>query len=240
MNDSRHPMSEKPVCGVCGLEKPRSAMLSCNIVRPSIAEELDRGAPDWRRTGWICRADLREYRRRAVETMIRRERGELSELDRSVIDSLSTHEPVAENTVEVFEGALSLGDRVADRVASFAGSWPFILSFLGFMLVWMLANLLPLLFSAFDPYPFILLNLFLSMVAALQAPLIMMSQQRQEAKDRMRAQNDYRINLKAELEIRHLHEKLDHILVSQWERLSKIQEAQLELFEELSERRTKP
>lgn len=240
MKSSTHRPPEKLTCGICKQEKPRAAMFSCDIVRPSIADELDKGTPDWRQTGWICRADLQEYRRRAVETMIRRERGELSELDREVIASLSAHEPVAENTDEIYQGALNFGDRIADRVANFAGSWTFILSFLGLMLFWMALNLLPLFFEAFDPYPFILLNLFLSMIAALQAPLIMMSQRRQEEKDRMRAQNDYQVNLKAELEIRHLHEKLDHILVSQWERLSKIQEAQLELFEELANQRKLP
>lgn len=225
---------EKLVCGVCKLEKPRSVMVTCNVVRPSIAEELDRDAPDWRATGWICRSDLQDYRRRAVETMILRERGELSALDREVINSLSTHETVTENTEEIFDEALTFGDRVADSFSAFAGSWTFILSFLGFMLLWVGLNAIPVLFSVFDPYPFILLNLLLSMIAAFQAPLIMMSQRRQEEKDRLRAQNDYQINLKAELEIRHLHEKIDHILVEQWERLSKIQEAQLELLEEFA------
>ncbi len=108
------------------------------------------------------------------------------------------------------------------------------------MIVWMAVNALPILRQDFDPYPFILLNLLLSMIAAFQAPLIMMSQRRQEEKDRLRSQNDYQINLKAELEIRHLHEKLDRILIGQWERLSEIQEAQLELFDEFSRDRRAP
>lgn len=227
---------ESHVCGVCKQSKRASMMIACDVVRPAIAEALDGAAPDWRQTGWICREDLREFRRRTVSAMIRRERGELSESDREVIDSIGTPEVLTENTEEKFDEALTLGDRVADRVASFAGSWTFILSFLALMLLWMVVNVLPLI-GGFDPYPFILLNLILSMIAAFQAPLIMMSQRRQEEKDRMRALNDYRINLKAELEIRHLHEKLDHILIDQWERLSKIQEAQLDLFEELSENR---
>lgn len=221
------------VCGVCGLTKPLSEMTGCDVVRNSVAAELDKSFPDWRETGWICRTDLQNYRRRSVEAMIRREHGELTDLDREVIESLAAHETVTENTEESYEETTTIGDRVADRTSAFAGSWTFILSFVAFMLFWMFANALPVLFSTFDPYPFILLNLFLSMVAALQAPLIMMSQRRQEEKDRLRSQNDYQINLKAELEIRHLHEKLDHILIGQWERLSKIQEAQLEMFEEL-------
>lgn len=90
-----------------------------------------------------------------------------------------------------------------------------------------------------DPYPFILLNLILSCLAAVQAPIIMMSQNRQEAKDRLRSQNDYQVNLKAELEIRHLHEKLDHLLMHQWDRLAKIQEIQLDLLTELNKRNLK-
>lgn len=222
------------VCGVCGLTKPITDMTECDIVRTSVAAELDKAIPDWRDTGWICRTDLQDYRRKSVEAMIRREHGELTELDREVIESLAAHETVTENTDESYEETTTIGDRVADRTSAFAGSWTFIVSFVAFMLFWMFINILPALFSIFDPYPFILLNLFLSMVAALQAPLIMMSQRRQEEKDRLRSQNDYQINLKAELEIRHLHEKLDHILIGQWERLSKIQEAQLDMFEELA------
>lgn len=238
MNDktTRSRPTQSHVCGVCKQSKRASMMIACDVVRPTIAEALDAAAPDWRQTGWICRDDLRDYRRRAVGAMIRRERGELSEIDREVIDSIGTPEVLTENTEEKFDEALTLGDRIADRVASFAGSWTFILSFLALMLMWMMVNVVPLL-GGFDPYPFILLNLILSMIAAFQAPLIMMSQRRQEEKDRIRALNDYRINLKAELEIRHLHEKLDHIVIDQWERLSKIQDAQLELFEELSESR---
>jgi uncharacterized membrane protein len=221
-------------CGVCGQRKPASQLLTCDLVRPSIATVLDDDIKDWRRTGWICRTDIQEFRRRAVEEMIVRERGELTSLDRSVIDSLAAHETLTENVEETYRDVVSFGDRLADRTAAFVGSWTFILWFMGVLLSWIGINLVPLVVSIFDPYPFILLNLVLSTIAAIQAPLIMMSQRRQEEKDRMRSQNDYRINLKAELEIRHLHEKIDHLLVRQWDRLSKIQEAQLEMFEELA------
>lgn len=227
-------------CGICKQRKPISEMISCELVRDTIAGELDKEGGDWRQTGWICRDDVHEFRRRSVEEMIRRERGELTRLDREVIDSLSQHAMVTENTEETYREAVTLGDRIADRTATFAGSWTFILAFLGFMAIWIGLNMLPILRQDFDPYPFILLNLLLSMIAALQAPLIMMSQRRQEEKDRLRSQNDYQINLKAELEIRHLHEKLDRILIGQWERLSSIQEAQLELFEEFTRDRRTP
>jgi len=98
----------------------------------------------------------------------------------------------------------------------------------------MVVNTVFLVFGRFDPFPFILLNLLLSSLAAIQAPVIMMSQNRQEAKDRTRAEHDYRVNLKAELEIRHLHEKIDHLLLHQWERLFEVQQIQLELLDQLT------
>jgi uncharacterized membrane protein len=134
-----------------------------------------------------------------------------------------------------FADTRTFGQRVSDRIAAFGGSWPFIgLAFL-FLAAWVVLNsvLLARRGTAFDPYPYILLNLFLSMLAALQAPIIMMSQNRQEDKDRFRAENDYLINLKAELEIRHLQQKVDHLLMSQWQRMMKVQEVQMQLLEEL-------
>ncbi len=131
------------------------------------------------------------------------------------------------------DGNRTFGQRVADRVASFGGSWTFILSFLFFLLAWIITNVYFLLNKGFDPYPFILLNLILSCIAALQAPIIMMSQNRQEEKDRERAKKDFQINLKAEQEIRILQKKLDHILEHQHNELLKIQNAQIKLLEDI-------
>ena len=125
----------------------------------------------------------------------------------------------------------TLGQRAADGVAKFAGSWAFIFSFLGVMAVWMVLNVL-LSVKAFDSYPFILLNLMLSCVAAIQAPLIMMSQNRQEAKDRERAENDYRINLKSELIIDDLHLKLDEVLANQKKMAAELEHMKKELGNE--------
>ena len=136
-----------------------------------------------------------------------------------------------------FERKWTLGERLADRIAEFGGSWTFLICFGVFMLIWITANSLILFWRPIDPYPFILLNLVLSCLAAIQAPIIMMSQNRQEAKDRLRSQHDYQVNLKAELEIRQLHEKVDHLLVHQWERLVEIQEIQLELLSEIGHKR---
>ena len=117
-------------------------------------------------------------------------------------------------------------------MASFGGSWTFLIAFFAVLLIWIATNVAWAQRGAFDPFPFILLNLVLSCLAAIQAPIIMMSQQRQESKDRLRSLNDYRVNLKAELEIRHLHEKLDHLISRQWQRLAEIQELQIELLQE--------
>ena len=225
-------------CGVCDGSFPRRQLLPVETVRPQLAERLDRRRADWTRTGFVCRNDVDEARRDYVQELLGHERGELSALEHAVVDSLARQEMLATDSDASFDVTQSVGDRLADRVASFGGSWTFIIGFGLVIAAWVGANTVPLLFAEhFDPYPFILLNLVLSCLAAIQAPLIMMSQRRQEAKDRLRSQNDYRVNLKAELEIRHLHEKLDHLLIRQWERLTEIQQVQLELMEDIARER---
>ena len=155
----------------------------------------------------------------------------LGELERRILDKVLRRQTVARDTVAEFERRLGFGERLADRIASFGGSWTFIAIFVAVMLAWIVLNVLRP--AGFDPYPFILLNLVLSCLAALQAPVIMMSQRRQEAQDRRRAENDYQINLKAELELRQLHEKIDHQLTHQWRRLLEIQRIQVDLLHEM-------
>jgi uncharacterized membrane protein len=182
----------------------------------------------------ICREDRARYRRLYVEQLLAAEKGELGSLDREVLASLEAGATVAENVLAAYAERRTFGERSADALASFGGSWTFIMAFGALLVVWMLVNVGGVLAGAFDPYPFILLNLVLSTLAALQAPVIMMSQRRLEAKDRLRAENDYKVNLKAELEIRHLHEKIDHQLTQQWERLAEIQRVQRALLEEVA------
>ena len=164
--------------------------------------------------------------------MLKLEHGELSVLDQQVADSMAHHETVVENIEDEFEEHRSFGERVSDHLASFGGSWAFLISFFGVLVLWMGVNVVLGDEKAFDTYPFILLNLVLSCIAAIQAPIIMMSQKRQEAKDRLRALNDYKVNLKAELEIRHVQEKLDYLLTKQWQRLAEMQQMQMELMQE--------
>jgi uncharacterized membrane protein len=155
---------------------------------------------------------------------------QLSDRERNVIAHLINRKTVARDSNAVYDSAMTFGQRVADKVASFGGSWTFILLFLGFMGIWLAYNSIG---KGFDPFPFILLNLILSMLAALQAPIIMMSQNRQAAKDRLDAQHDYEINTKAELEILALHAKLDDLREQQWVRLIELQQRQLDILSKL-------
>jgi uncharacterized membrane protein len=180
--------------------------------------------------------DLGPFRRDYVKEVLEEEIGELSALDQEVIDSLQEREILSENIGKEFEEELTFGQRLSDRIASFGGSWTFITIFGAVLFVWIIINTIVLATRAFDPYPFILMNLILSCLAALQAPIIMMSQNRAEARDRARAENDYKVNLKAELEIRHLHEKIDHLLRKQYNRLFEIQQIQIELLQELGQK----
>jgi uncharacterized membrane protein len=159
----------------------------------------------------------------------------LSERERRVLQHVAERLHISRNTNRQFDEKLTFGQRLADRVAAFGGSWTFILIFGAVLLSWVVLNsfILARRGEAFDPYPYILLNLFLSMVAALQAPVIMMSQNRQAAKDRLDAGHDYEVNLKAEMEILALHEKLDSLREQQWAELIRLQQEQIKLLTQL-------
>ena len=222
----------RPACHVCGQAFAPSKLRPWVSVRPGVSDLIAAAEPGWEDGKHICKTDLARFRRLYVEQLLADEKGELDALDRQVIESLEAGAPVSRNPEEDAAKRFSFGERLADRVAAFGGSWTFILLFLFVLVGWMILNVAVLGTRPFDPYPFILLNLVLSCIAALQAPVIMMSQGRQEAKDRLRAENDYRVNLKSELEIRQLHEKIDHQLARQWEKLAELQQIQIELLEE--------
>lgn len=161
--------------------------------------------------------------------------GDLAAAERRVIESASARRPVSRDVNAGFSTGSTFGERLADRVASFGGSWAFISLFGLTLAVWTGMNLL-LRKEAFDPYPFIFLNLVLSMLAAVQAPIIMMSQNRQAARDRLDAANDYEVNLKAEIEIMALHEKLDEMRDRQMRDLIMRQQEQIEILTQLVKR----
>jgi uncharacterized membrane protein len=230
----RRARASRHACCVCGKDKPARDIVRLDVVRPAIIERIRAEKPDLPADGFICRTDLDRFRSDYVAELLTRERGELTQLEQDVVQSLADHETLAENTEAEFAGQRTFGERMSDHLASFGGSWTFITLFGVVLVVWMAFNVVVMAQAQFDPYPFILLNLVLSCLAAIQAPIIMMSQKRQEAKDRLRSENDYRVNLKAELEIRHLHEKIDHILTRQWERLAEIQQIQLEIMQDMA------
>jgi len=225
------------VCEICKKPKsPHDGMIA-ELIRPSLLEFIKKRMPDWDGKGFICFDDLGKFRKEYVKDVLENELGELSALDQEVIESLHQHEILASNIEEQFEQKLTFGERLSDQIASFGGSWRFIILFGVVLVVWIILNAALLVNRGFDPYPFILLNLILSCLAAMQAPIIMMSQNRAELRDRLRSENDYKINLKAELEIRHLHEKIDHLLRRQYNRLFEIQQIQIELLEEIGRKR---
>jgi uncharacterized membrane protein len=233
---SKEPSQIKPICQICGCDK-RCDLYRGIMVRPVVADLIQHETGNWTEDGWICREDLQKYRHRYIQLLLKEEKGEISSLEQEVIESLRQQEILSINPDAEHVAGMTIGQRMADRLASLAGSWIFILSFAGVLLCWILINTINLLRQPFDPYPYILLNLVLSCLAAMQAPIIMMSQSRQETRDRLHAQRDYQVNLKAELEIRHLHQKIDHLLSHQWERLVEIQDIQMELINEVKQRK---
>ncbi len=223
------------LCAICGAVAHEPIAFA--IVRPALSAGLSAAHPNMTADSVICRKHLTEQRTRYVEQLLERERGEVSALERQVVESLEREETIARDIEVTWAGKRTLGERTSDMVADFGGSWKFIISFFAALLLWIAYNAWPSPSQNFDPYPFILLNLVLSCLAAIQAPIIMMSQKRLEAKDRLRSENDYRVNLKAEFEIRHLHEKIDHLINRQWERLAEIQQIQLEIMEDIVARK---
>jgi uncharacterized membrane protein len=208
-----------------------------DLVSEPLCRMVQAAHPEWSDQQVICLPCLNHFRARYVAEALEAQIGEVSSLDKEVVKSLREQELVSGNLNVESDAQMTIGQRIADRVAGFGGSWSFILSFGAVLVGWIALNTSALLRRPFDPYPYILLNLVLSCLAAMQAPVIMMSQNRQEARDRLRAEHDYRVNLKAELEIRHLHWKMDQLLSHQWRRLLEIQQIQTDLMEELAGRR---
>jgi uncharacterized membrane protein len=170
-----------------------------------------------------------------AEKLFHKKYEQLGEREKEVALRLAERTPISRNVAKDFSEQSTFGQRVADRVTAFGGSWTFISIFGAVLFLWILLNFLLLIKSGstFDPYPYILLNLVLSMLAAIQAPIILMSQNREADKDRLSAEHDYEVNLKAELEIMALHEKVDMLREKQWSELISIQQDQLKLLSQL-------
>ncbi len=229
------------LCQICGRHFEAEEVAHGEAVRPAVMELIREAHPRFDSNSYICQKDLNQFRNRYTRKLVEEDLGELTELEKEVLKSLHEEELLSQNINRAFEEKLTFGQALSDKIATFGGSWRFILTFGGILVFWILLNSVFLAKAQrFDEYPFILLNLVLSCLAALQAPVIMMSQNRQEAKDRLRGELDYKINLKAELEIRHLMSKLDQLRHNQWRRLLEIQHIQLDLMHELTERKRQP
>lgn len=224
-----------PICSILNREFPSEELIPLAAISPKVAALIRRAHPQLTDESLVSITSLSPFRAEYVRGVLEEDIGQLSSLEHDVVESLRAYELVAENIDAQFETQLTRAQKAADFIAQFGGSWRFIALFGFFLAVWILVNIVIGL-RAPDPYPFIFLNLLLSCLAAIQAPVIMMSQNRKEAKDRTRSEHDYKVNLKAELEIRHLHEKMDFLLKQQAQRLFALQELQIELMEELVRR----
>lgn len=200
-------------------------------------EAIKKDVPEFKEDGVISINELNQYRYKYIQQKLSSEIGDLTSLEKDVLKNLESGSTLTDKLQEDDnKDDFTFGQRLADKIATFGGSWTFILSFLFFILVWICTNVFLMMRKPFDPYPFILLNLILSCLAALQAPVIMMSQNRQEEKDRERSRNDYMINLKSELEIRMLHEKMDHLIINQQSEMLEIQQVQVDMMKEIMEK----
>lgn len=215
-----------------GKEFPENERVSAKNLRQSLLHFINKTHPNFSKSCFLSIEEMNEYREKYISEFLNKKLGNLTEVEKQVIQSVSKNTMIS-TEVEEDEKEITFGQKLADKVAEFGGSWGFIIFFLSFLVAWILLNVFWLSNHGFDPYPFILLNLILSCIAAIQAPVIMMSQNRQEEKDRERSKKDYKINLKSELEIRELHEKIDHLIIHYQQDLLEIQKTQIDLLENI-------
>lgn len=232
------PESEKKkaMCHVTGSEHDLDDLIIGDDVRDSVIEEIRKDHPDFDENSLISTRELFKYRQRQMENLVKKEVGAITELETQVLEKLKSNKFISDNVEPDIESESTFGEKLSDKIAEFGGSWKFIIFFLSFMGCWMAVNVAVYHEKGYDPYPFILLNLVLSCLAALQAPIIMMSQNRQNDKDRQRSEHDYQVNLAAELQIRLLHDKIDHMMLNQHKQIVEIQEIQIELMQEMEEK----
>ncbi|MEO8962156.1 MAG: DUF1003 domain-containing protein [Ginsengibacter sp.] len=223
---------ENFISDISGHKFPVSERMAGKLLRAGLLNEIRKEHPSFNDDAYCSISELNHYRQLYVRNLLSKEIGTITELEQTVLDNINHNHLISDEASEI-KNPVTMGQRWADRIAIFGGSWKFLGIFGLFLLVWMLLNIFLLRDKGFDPYPFILLNLILSCIAAVQAPVIMMSQNRLEEKDRERAKNDYMVNLKSELEVRMLHEKIDQLLIAQEENLIEMQRAQINQMHEL-------
>lgn len=220
------------ISAISNREFPEKERVYGRLIRESIFKLMQEDHPHFQASDSCSMEEVNLYREKYLAQLLEAQLGELNTLEKTVLTSLSEQTTITDKLDEEPQ-LLTTGQRVADQVATFGGSWTFIISFFVLLLLWITTNVIWFNNKGFDPYPFILLNLILSCIAALQAPIIMMSQNRQEEKDRERSKKDYMINLKAEVEIRMIHDKLDHLIKHQQQELLEIQRLQIEMMQDI-------
>ncbi|MHB8654543.1 MAG: DUF1003 domain-containing protein [Terriglobia bacterium] len=222
----------KANCSVCGTSVETRLLANPQKLEDEIVSLIRNEHPDWDGKHGVCPKCREQYRAKKFLGYLEAEYTKISDLEKNLVTKIARRGQIAKKVNDEFEKEMTTGERIADRVAQFGGSWTFIILFGGILAFWVFVNTVPLLTRApFDPFPYIFLNLVLSMVAALQAPVIMMSQNRQSSKDRLQAQNDYEINLMAEMEIRDLHDKFDGLRLKAWHELWQLQQQQIKMLE---------
>lgn len=225
---------KKVMCEICKTTHRKIRSIPLKKLNPHFLETLNDLHPDIE-AGYICLADFNKLTLETIKDNLEEDKGDLSKIEEEVVESLADNEVISENINELYQEQLSFGDKLADKISEFGGSWHFIIFFLVVMLCWVILNTYAFI-NHFDPYPFILLNLLLSTLAALQAPIILMSQNRQAEKDRFAAEQDYKTNLKAELQIQEVNQKLNNLIDNQITSLLENQEAQFREIKELKEK----
>ncbi len=225
---------ETLTCAISGKACSPEHAVSLSALHQTIQQYIFRNYPGTTSDSFISDEQLINLEKNYLNEILTNELGELDDLEKEVLTSISHSKILSEKIEDILDEEITFGDRLSDKVASFGGSWKFIIAFFSFMAFWIVLNVVLLHDKVFDPYPFILLNLLLSCLASIQAPLIMMSQNRVEAKDRTRSEHDYKINLKSELEIQLLHKKIDHLLIHQNKHLLEMQRIQAEMMETIS------
>jgi uncharacterized membrane protein len=226
-------MTKTSKCAISGKEYPRDELYQGSSLRKPLMDLIRKDHPDFSSDSFISIEELNKYREKYLQSIIEAEVGELSNLENEVVNSIAANKLISDNIEIELDKKLTFGERLSDRIADFGGSWTFIIIFFVVLFIWIAINVWVITSKPFDPYPFILLNLILSCLASIQAPIIMMSQNRKESRDRLRSENDYKINLKAELEIRVIHEKLDHLVAHQNQKMLEIQEIQADFLEDI-------
>lgn len=221
------------ISDISGNEFPIFERVNAASIRESMMRQIQKDNPNFNENSSLSIKELNQYRENYISDFLGKQLKELTVLEKTVLESVTDKTTISDKVEDEEKTVSTFGQKLADHVAAFGGSWTFILFFGFFIVVWISTNVFWMTNKGFDPYPFILLNLILSCIAAMQAPVIMMSQNRQEEKDRERAKKDYMINLKSELEIRMLHEKIDHLIIHQQQELLEIQKVQIDMMNDI-------